>query len=302
MILDLDSEINVYYVQTLALIFFPGEKFSPGEERTSETPVLTVRVSSSEAGYTASAILEIGEKRVEAQREGLYRPEQYPLGHPGISEERARKIAVGAAVFAVCSAMRSYRPSWGMLTGVRPSKVAMSFLDEGMSKTRVKKILNTEYLVIPKKASLAIDVALNERRLVGVHDPKDCSVYISIPFCPTRCEYCSFVSYTSKRLLSLIPEYLERLCREIREIFTQIDRLGLRVRTVYVGGGTPTILTSDEMRLLLSTVAECTDVSLLSEFTACQAKSAGIFAFGETPVIFCSILLSNLFSNDTLLY
>lgn len=267
MILDLDSEINVYYVQTLALIFFPGEKFSPGEERTPETPVLTVRVKRNEMGYTASASLEIGEKRTSAEREGLYHPEHYPTGHPGISEERARKIAVGAAVFSACSAMRSYRPSWGMLTGVRPSKVAMSFLDEGMSKTRVKKILNNEYLVIPKKASLAIDVALNERRLVGGYEREDCSVYISIPFCPTRCEYCSFVSYTSKRLLSLIPEYLERLCREIREIFSRIDRFNLRVRTVYVGGGTPTILTADEMRVLLSTISECTDVSLLSEFT-----------------------------------
>ncbi len=267
MILDLDKEINVYYVQTLALIFFPGEKFSPGEEKTPETPVLSVRVKKSDVGYVASAVLTIGEKRAEAEREGLYHPEHYPTGHPGVSDERARKIAVGAAVFAACSSLRAYRPSWGMLTGVRPSKVAMSFLDEGMSKTRVKKILNNEYLVIPKKASLAIDVALNERRLVGAHDPKDCSVYISIPFCPTRCEYCSFVSYTSKRLLSLIPAYLERLCREVREIFSSIDRLGLRVRTVYVGGGTPTILTADEMRVLLSTVAECTDVSRLSEFT-----------------------------------
>ncbi|MBR2907798.1 MAG: coproporphyrinogen dehydrogenase HemZ [Clostridia bacterium] len=267
MILDLDSEINVYYVQTLALIFFPGEKFSPDEEDTPETPHLTVRVKQTETGYTAKAVLRIGDRLSEAEREGLYRPEHYPSGHPPISSDRARKLAVGAAVFAVCSLVRAYRPSWGMLTGVRPSKVAMSFLDEGMSKTRVKKVLNNEYLVIPKKASLAIDVAMNERRLVGEYNREDCSVYISIPFCPSRCEYCSFVSYTSKRLLSLIPDYLTRLCLEIREIFREISRLGLRVRTIYVGGGTPTILTAEQLRVLLSTVAECTDVSLLSEFT-----------------------------------
>lgn len=267
MILDLDSEINVYYVQTLALIFFPGEKFSPNEEDTPETPHLTVRVRKTDVGYVANAVLRIGEKQCEAEREGLYCPEHYPTGHPPVSADRARKIAVGAAIFAVCSAMRSYRPSWGMLTGVRPSKVAMSFLDEGMSKTRVKKILNSEYLVIPKKASLAIDVAMNERRLVGSYDKRDCSVYISIPFCPSRCEYCSFVSYTSKRLLSLIPDYLTRLCIEIREIFSQIDRLGLCVRTIYIGGGTPTILSAEQLRVLFSTVAECTDVSALSEYT-----------------------------------
>lgn len=267
MILDLDSEINVYYVQTLALIFFPGEKFSPDEEDTPETPHLTVRVRRTETGCAARAVLRIGDRLSEAEREGLYRPEHYPSGHPPLSLDRVRKLAVGAAVFAVCSAVRSYRPSWGMLTGVRPSKVAMSFLDEGMSKTRVKKILNTEYLVIPKKASLAIDVAMNERRLVGSYNRKDCSVYISIPFCPSRCEYCSFVSYTSKRLLSLIPDYLTRLCLEIREIFARVDRLGLRVRTIYVGGGTPTILSPEQLRVLLSTVAECTDVSDLAEYT-----------------------------------
>ena len=267
MILDLDPEINVYYVQTLALIFFPGEKFSPDEEINDETPYLTVRVRKNDEGYIANATLRRGDKVSEAEREGRYRPEQYPSGHPPISADRARKIAVGAAVFAVCSEIRAYRPSWGMLTGVRPSKVAMSFLDEGMSRTRVKKILNSEYLVIPKKASLAIDVAMNERRLVGAAGPKDCSVYISIPFCPTRCEYCSFVSYTSKRLLSLIPEYLLRLCDEIRSIFATIRSLGLTVHTVYVGGGTPTTLNAEELRMLLSTVAESTDISALKEFT-----------------------------------
>lgn len=267
MILDLDPEINIYYAQTLALIFFPGEKFSPGEEETEDTPRLTVHVRKTENGYAASASLKLGEKYAEAEREALYRPEHYPNGHPPISSDRVRKIAVGAAIFAVCSEIRSYRPSWGMLTGVRPSKVAMSFLDEGMSKTRVKKILNNEYLVIPKKASLAIDVAMNERRLVGDNEKKDCSVYISIPFCPTRCEYCSFVSYTSKRLLSLIPEYLLRLCDEIRGIFRKIRTLGLRVQTVYIGGGTPTTLTTEELRVLLTTIAESTEVSALREFT-----------------------------------
>lgn len=267
MILDLDPEINVYYVQTLALIFFPGEKFSPDEEETEETPRLTVRVRKNDEGYIANATLRLGDKVSEAEREGHYRPEQYPTGHVPISADRARKIAVGAAVFAVCSEIRAYRPSWGMLTGVRPSKVAMSFLDEGMSRTRVKKILNSEFLVIPKKASLAIDVAMNERRLVGEAGPKDCSVYISIPFCPTRCEYCSFVSYTSKRLLSLIPEYLVRLCGEIRSLFETIRRLGLTVHTVYVGGGTPTTLNCDELRTLLSAISESTDVSALREFT-----------------------------------
>ena len=145
MILNLDSEINVYYVQTLALIFFPGEKFAKDEVETPETPVLTVHVSKNEEGYHALARLKLGDKISEAERDGKFHPEQYPSSHPGILPERARKIAVGAAVFAVCSEIRAYRPSWGMLTGVRPSKVAMEMLLNGNSKTKVKKILTNDY-------------------------------------------------------------------------------------------------------------------------------------------------------------
>ena len=127
--------------------------------------------------------------------------------------------------------------------------------------------MTSEYFVIPKKAALATEVALAERKIIGIPDKKDCSVYISIPFCPTRCAYCSFVSYTSRRLLSLIPEYLDRLCREICEMFTQINELGLSVKTVYIGGGTPTILETGQLERLLGVVAGCTDISRLEEYT-----------------------------------
>lgn len=140
-------------------------------------------------------------------------------------------------------------------------------LRKGYSKTRVKKLLASEYFVIPKKASLATEVALNEAAIIGEPDPLGCSLYISIPFCPTRCAYCSFVSYTSQRLLSLIPEYIERVCADVKETLKTINELGLHLKTVYIGGGTPTILNPDQIRRLLSTVCEGTDVSLLEEFT-----------------------------------
>jgi oxygen-independent coproporphyrinogen-3 oxidase len=154
-----------------------------------------------------------------------------------------------------------------MMIGVRPSKIASEMLDAGYSKTKVKRVLNSDYLVIPKKAALATSIALTERSVIGTPSPKDCSVYISIPFCPTRCTYCSFVSYTSKRLLSLIPEYLEKLKEDIRFNFETIRMLGLNVRTVYIGGGTPTILDERQLEDLLSFIASQTDVSALEEFT-----------------------------------
>ena len=254
-----EGDINQYYVQTLCMIFFPGAKFPEDEEITPDTPVLWLNLSCDEEKATATAQLKLGERMAQATKDSPFRD--------GVTSDRTKKLAIGAAVIAAGSELMRYKPSWGMLVGVRPSKVAMEMLNHGMSKTRVKKTLSTEYFVTPKKAGLAVDVAKKEKEIIGVPSPKDCSIYISIPFCPSRCSYCSFVSYTSKRLLSLIPEYLVRLCQEIDRIFETVSMLGLHVKTVYVGGGTPTILSEEEMELLLSTVAKNTDVDKLEEFT-----------------------------------
>ena len=94
-----------------------------------------------------------------------------------------------------------------------------------------------------------------------------CSIYISIPFCPTRCAYCSFVSYSTKRLLSLIPNYLDRLYRDIDDTFGLIDELGLKVSTVYIGGGTPTILSAEQLDELLERIVRRVRPETLREFT-----------------------------------
>ncbi len=253
------EKINRYYVQTLCMIFFPGAKFPEDEIVTADTPILNLTLQSNEEKVTAIAHFCLGEKKAEATRESLF--------STGVSEERTYKLAIGSAVIAAGGELMKYKPSWGMLVGVRPSKVAMEMLNSGMSKTRVKKTLSGEYFVTPKKAGLAVDVARKEKGIIGIPSPRDCSIYISVPFCPSRCSYCSFVSYTSERLLSLIPEYLIRLCRDIDRIFETVKRLGLHVKTVYVGGGTPTILSVPQMEMLLSTVTKNIDPASLEEFT-----------------------------------
>ena len=257
--LILNGNINVYYVQTLCMIFFPGEKFGAQENENESAPTLSLRLIERDEGLEASVSVSAYGKQADAVKFYPYISQQ--------EHEKTAKLACGAAVIAACGELMGYRPSWGMLTGVRPSKVATELLQGGMSKTRVKKTLASEYFVIPKKAALATDVALNEQKLIGTWDPKDCSVYVGIPFCPTRCSYCSFVSYTSKKLLSLIPAYLEHLAQDLEKTFGKIRELGLRVKTVYIGGGTPTILSADELRFLLGKIASLTDVSRLEEYT-----------------------------------
>lgn len=257
--LYIDGNINRYYVQTLCMIFFPGEKFPEDEEEAEGAPSLSLTLTCTEEKAIATATAHKGKHETCATKEIEFTP--------ALSEERARKLAVGGAVIAALSELMRYKPAWGMLVGVRPSKVAMEMLNSGMSKTRAKRTIISEYMTTPKKAGLAVDVARRERELIGTPMPKDCSVYISIPFCPTRCAYCSFVSYTSKRLLSLIPEYVERLCADVKALFATVDKLGLHVKTVYIGGGTPTTLSVPQLEDLLGTIASCTDVAALEEYT-----------------------------------
>ncbi|MBE6605063.1 MAG: hypothetical protein E7639_05100, partial [Ruminococcaceae bacterium] len=226
--LHIEGNINAYYVQTLCMIFFPGEKFTTPEEEDPHT--LSLCVDESEEGVHARVTLTCEGKTAIADKLLPHRED--------LTADRLRKLAIGHVILAAAGEILHYRPSWGMLTGVRPSKVATELLLKGNSKTRTKKMLASDYLVIPKKAALATDVALREQQIIGTPELRDCSVYISIPFCPSRCSYCSFVSYTSKRLLSLIPDYLALLKEEIREKFRIIKELGLRVLTVYIGGGT----------------------------------------------------------------
>ena len=259
--LNISGNINSYYVQTLCMIFFPGEKFSEIAEADPEvaTPELSLALEENESGVVVRAELTLEEKYASCEK-------IYPT-RDDVTYDRLKKIAVGDAVLSVCSEVIGYRPSWGMLVGVRPSKVATELFSTGMSKTRVKKTLATDYFVIPKKAALATEVALNEAEFVSKADPKDCSVYISIPFCPTRCAYCSFVSYTSKKLLATIPDYLVALGAEVKKNFDLIKELGLRVKTIYIGGGTPTILDETQLEWLLSIVEENIDVTTVEEYT-----------------------------------
>lgn len=300
----LDSPINKYYVQTLGMIFFPGEHFAENEELAEGEPCLAVRTVEEENGVRAYATASVDDKSESSEYFAEFTADR--------TKERVMKLAIGGAVLAAFNNLLGYRPAWGMMIGVRPSKIASEMLDAGYSKTKVKRILNSDYLVIPKKAALATNVALTERNVIGKASSKDCSVYIAIPFCPSRCAYCSFVSYTSKRLLSLIPEYLTKLKEDIRFNFETIRMLGLRVRTVYIGGGTPTILDEAQLEDLLAFVSSQTDVFALEEFTLeagrpdtityeklAIAKRYGVTRISVNPQSLCDKLLESIGRNHT---
>ncbi len=255
--LQLTGNVNVYYVQTLCMVFFPGTHFND-TVTDKEEPSLKLDMTESAEGVTVKVTAGFHGQRVKKTAFRAKTDE---------SIDKTRKVAVGDAVVGAFEELLSYKPAWGMLTGVRPSKVATELLNEGFSKTRVKKMLTTDYLVTPKKAALATEVALAEKKIIGVPDKQDCSVYISIPFCPSRCSYCSFVAYTTKKLLDMIPDYVERLLVDVRKTFALIRELGLHVQSIYIGGGTPTVLTAEQLKRLLSEINADYDLSTVREFT-----------------------------------
>ena len=172
--LTVSGDINSFYVQTLCMIFFPGEKFNENQEITEDTPIMDVSVTNTDVDSYATATLTYKGKTATAEKRVEFVPERTKL--------RTAKIAAGNVVLAVGSEILGYRPSWGMLTGVRPSKVAMEMLLNGNTKAKVRKILNNDYFVIPKKAALATDIARREQKIMANPNIRDCSIYISIPF------------------------------------------------------------------------------------------------------------------------
>ena len=256
--LQVSGNINEYYVQTLCMLFFPGSKFSKSETEDPNTPCANVHVSSTDENIIATVTLTYGNKTVTKTHAEPYRQtEKVPL----------ERIACGKAFLEAGKVLTGMTPSWGILTGVRPAKLAIDGLMKGKNKTEVRNFLTKEYLVNPKKAALVTDIASTEKKLLSHVKERTCSIYISIPFCPSRCSYCSFVSFTSAKLLGLLDSYLSRLCHDFEETVNIIKNLGLTVSTVYIGGGTPTTLNPAQLKILLDTVTSRLDLSVLEEFT-----------------------------------
>ena len=256
--IQVTGNINEYYVQTLCMLFFPGVKFSKTEASESDGLSVEIVVTKKELGAEATVSLHT--------EKGSAVYTHYEEGKIG-SKVSVEQIACGKAFFEVGKKLTGITPSWGILTGVRPAKLAIAGLIDGKSKKEVRDFLTSEYLVSPKKASLVTEIASVENDLLAKANRSACSLYISIPFCPSRCSYCSFVSFTSAKLLGLLDSYLTRLCQDIHQTIDCILDLGLEISTVYIGGGTPTTLDERQLEILLDTITSRIDPSSLQEFT-----------------------------------
>ncbi len=163
--------------------------------------------------------------------------------------------------------MSEYSNTWGILTGIRPAKLAMQQLQAGKNDKEILRQFLQEYKTGEGKARLALEVAHNEEKIVSQMYEDGVSLYIGIPFCPTRCVYCSFVTNSVASSAHLIPEYLDCLLREITAVAELVKQKEKRLETVYIGGGTPTTLTAEQLKRLIQFVFSAFDMSGVKEFT-----------------------------------
>ncbi|HHY26507.1 MAG TPA: coproporphyrinogen dehydrogenase HemZ [Desulfitobacterium dehalogenans] len=179
---------------------------------------------------------------------------KFLLSHPYVGKEGKRKLLLKRGLFALLSQRTGHTPPWGILTGIRPSKILHRLNEAGYPLEDRERSLREVYAIREDKAQLLQEVVSIQQPFLETmkNHPKDVAVYIGIPFCPTRCSYCSFPAYSLKQSREPLEHYLQGLGEEIRATGEWMRTAGLAADSLYLGGGTPTILTIAEIRRLIA--------------------------------------------------
>ena len=245
--LTLSGHDDRYAVEQLQMALFPAA--SDGEAVSSlhrGSVYLTATTKITAGGKTATA-----SRRLKAASESV----------------RLRRQILQQSYYAAAVQLLPELPPWGALAGVRPTKITTRHIQDGGTPKSADRLLRDVYYVTPDRRRLAVDCSVSTVRAASLLSPTDVSLYVGIPFCPTRCSYCSFVSRTIGKRTELMEPYLQALYREIEITGRLMRESGRQVRSIYIGGGTPTTLTSRQMAQLLDTIRVSFDLSRCLEFT-----------------------------------
>lgn len=254
MVLNLCGHDFHYECENLCRVFYPNEPVRLVYD--ADVPdALTSRMEKVDGGFRLSAARD-------GEREDVFVPDD------AAQLQNEQELAASLAIFRLLHKRTGYTPPWGMLTGVRPSKLMIALMQD-LGEEGAKRYFTDRLLVTPDKTALAAAVAGQEDRILRSSRPDSFSLYLSVPFCPTRCSYCSFVSHSidgtsAKRL---VGPYVALLLREIEQCGAIARELGLRLETVYVGGGTPTTLSAEQLTAVCGCIAEHFPLHIAREFT-----------------------------------
>ena len=183
-----------------------------------------------------------------------------------LSDRAGSKNVIKKMFYQMLTERTGKEQPWGSLTGIRPTKIALSRLEEGWSEEEIRSFMKGTYLASDEKIDLSIEIAARERELLKPLDyARGYSLYVGIPFCPTTCLYCSFTSYPISKWKGRTGEYLQALFRELE--YTADQMKGRPLDTIYIGGGTPTSLSAEDLDCLLTRLEELFDTKHALEFT-----------------------------------
>ena len=245
--LTLSGHDDRYAVEQLLLSLFP-----------ENTPLEAVSsLHRGEVWITARASITLDGKTVQAVRRLKTADETV----------RLRRRALQQSVYLAAVQLLPTQPAWGALAGVRPTKITTKHLLEGGTPQSADKLLKDVYFVTPERRKLAVQCSQSTVKAARLLEPQDISLYVGIPFCPTRCTYCSFVSRTVGKKTELLEPYLNALLKEIEVTGALLAKSGRRVRTIYIGGGTPSTLSTPQLGRLMDAIAAAFDLSNCLEFT-----------------------------------
>ena len=245
--LTLSGHDDRYAVEQLLLSLFP-----------ENTPLEAVSsLHRGEVWITARASITLDGKTVQAVRRLKTADETV----------RLRRRALQQSVYLAAVQLLPTQPAWGALAGVRPTKITTKHLLEGGTPQSADKLLKDVYFVTPERRKLAVQCSQSTVKAARLLEPQDISLYVGIPFCPPRCTYCSFVSRTVGKKTELLEPYLNALLKEIEVTGALLAKSGRRVRTIYIGGGTPSTLSTPQLGRLMDAIAAAFDLSNCLEFT-----------------------------------
>ena len=250
-----------YAVEQMLLTMFPAERPEYPDGKP-EGERLEISLSHTAQRTTACCALRING--------GIYKG-RAQCANAAMTDElhtdRVCQRLIKDAIYRAALRSGCPRPAWGALTGVRPGKVLSSLIAEEHNEDKALRRFIREYDVSPARAQLCMTTTRETLRAAASLSPKDICLYVGIPFCPTRCAYCSFVSQSVEKSMKLIPPFLEALEKEIAATAAQVNALGLRVVSVYMGGGTPTTLSAEQLDRLCSVLGDEFDLSAVREYT-----------------------------------
>ena len=279
MILKVINHDFIYEMSHLCTVFFPFEKIKDDGEDNIE-------VVTSANGNEFSVYARVYDK-------SLIKTYKLKVGDDAQTQ-------MSVLLFNVLCEITGFKPPWGILFGVRPAKLMHRYVEE-LGEERARNHFINTFLASPQKTDLALEVMHRENKIISLSSHNSFSLYVSIPFCPTRCAYCSFVSHSIEKTHKLLEPYVNLLCSELEKTGHIAKQLGLRLETIYFGGGTPTTLNTKQLELLLDTVTSRVDPSSIEEFTLeagrpdtiTEEKLNVIKAYGVTRISINTQTLNN---------